>query len=356
MSRTASPGAATPGQASLGTGEPGAADWQALGTQVWLLVTDPGQLAEARRRLEADLTEVDQACSRFRPDSELMRLDTDGPGPASTGPAHTAGGSTGPAHTAGGSTGPPHTMEVSSLLAEAIAVALRAARMTDGDVDPTVADAMSDLGYDRDFSLLPAVGPPVRLTVRAVPGWRQVGLDEQARLLTLPHGVHLDLGATAKAWAADRAASRLAGVLGCGVLVGLGGDISVSGPPPQGGWRIRVQDITGRPEDPPEGPAAVVAIREGGLATSSTTARRWRRGGDVLHHILDPRTGLPASVYWRTVSVAAASCVDANTASTAAIIRGPQALDWLSNLGLPARLVDAAGTVRTVGGWPAETH
>jgi thiamine biosynthesis lipoprotein ApbE len=338
---TASPGAAargheSSGHASSGTGEPAAADWRALGTQVWLLVTDPGRLARGRRLLEADLAAVDQACSRFRPDSELMRLGADGPGPASPGSAG--------------------TVEVSPLLAEAIGVALHAARMTDGDVDPTVADAMSALGYDRDFSLLPAVGPPVRLTVRAVPGWRQVGLDEQARLLTLPRGVHLDLGATAKAWAADRAASGLARTLGCGVLVGLGGDISVAGPPPEDGWRIRVQDITGRPEDPPEGPAAVVAIREGGLATSSTTARRWRRGGDVLHHILDPRTGLPAPVYWRTVSVAAASCVDANTASTAAIIRGPQALDWLSNLGLPARLVDTAGTVRTVGGWPAETH
>ena len=247
-------------------------------------------------------------------------------------------------------------MKISPLLAEAIAVALRAARITDGDVDPTVADAMSALGYDRDFSLLPAEGPPVRFTIRAAPGWHQVGLDEQARLLTLPRGVHLDLGATAKAWAADRAASRLAATLGCGVLVGLGGDISVAGPPPEGGWRIRVQDVTGRPEDPPEGPAAVVAIREGGLATSSTTARRWRRGGDVLHHILDPRTGLPARVHWRTVSVAAATCVDANTASTAAIIRGSQALDWLSELGLPARLVDTGGTVRTVGGWPAEIH
>jgi thiamine biosynthesis lipoprotein len=333
---TGPPGAASPGHASSGTAEPAAADWDALGTQVWLLVTDPGQLAEARRLLEAELTAVDQACSRFRPDSELMRLGAGDPGPASPGPVG--------------------AVEVSPLLAEAIAVALRAARMTDGDVDPTVADAMAALGYDRDFSLLPAVGPPVRLTVRAVPGWRQVGFDEQARLLTLPRGVHLDLGATAKAWAADRAASRLAGALGCGVLVGLGGDISVAGPPPQGGWRIRVQDITGRPEDPPEGPAAVVAIQEGGLATSSTTARRWRRGGDVLHHILDPRTGLPAAVHWRTVSVAAASCVDANTASTAAIIRGPQALDWLSNLNLPARLVDTAGNVRTVGGWPAETH
>src|SRR5580704_12385199 len=294
MSRATPAGAGSPDQASPGTGEPAAADWQALGTQVWLLVTDPGQLAEARRRLEADLDAVDRACSRFRRDSELMQLTADGPGP--DGP-----GTDGPA--------PVSTVEVSPLLAEAIAVALRAAATTDGDVDPTVADALSDLGYDRDFSLLPAVGPPVRLTVRAVPGWRQVGLDEQARLLTLPRGVHLDLGATAKAWAADRAASRLAGALGCGVLVGLGGDISVAGPPPPGGWRIRVQDITGRPEDPPQGPAAVVAIQAGGLATSSTTARRWRRGGDVLHHILDPRTGLPAPVHWRTVSVAAASCV-----------------------------------------------
>jgi thiamine biosynthesis lipoprotein ApbE len=346
MSRTAPRGAASPGRAPAGAGEPAAADWQALGTQVWLLVTDPGQLAVGRRLLEADLAAVDQACSRFRPDSELMQLGAGGTGLASTGPA-----STGPA-----STGPDTAVTISPLLAEAIAVALRAARVTDGDVDPTVADAMSALGYDRDFSLLPAEGPPVRLAVRAVPGWRQVGLDQLARRLSLPRGVHLDLGATAKAWAADRAAARLAGTLGCGVLVGLGGDISVAGPPPEGGWRIRVQDVTGRPEDPPQGPAAVVAIREGGLATSSTTARRWRRGGDVLHHILDPRTGLPARVHWRTVSVAAASCVDANTASTAAIIRGPQALDWLSNLGLPARLVDAAGTVRTVGGWPAEIH
>jgi len=328
----------------------GAADWQALGTQVWLLVTDPGQLAEARRLLEADLDAVDRACSRFRPDSELMRLG------AAAGPAGPPGASPAGASPASESTAEVSTTQLSPLLAEAIAVALRAARLTDGDVDPTVADAMSALGYDRDFTLLPDAGPPVRLTVRAVPGWRQVGLDEQSRLLTLPRGVHLDLGATAKAWAADRSATRLAGALGCGVLVGLGGDISVAGPPPEGGWRIRVQDVTGRPEDPPQGPAAVVAIQRGGLATSSTTARRWRRGGDVLHHILDPRTGLPAPVHWRTVSVAAATCVDANTASTAAIIRGPQALDWLSNLGFPARLVDTAGNVRTVGGWPAETR
>jgi thiamine biosynthesis lipoprotein ApbE len=314
--------------AAAGHDAPAQADWTALGTQVWLLVTDPAQLAAGRRLLTADLAAVDAACSRFRPDSELMHLDH----------AHRPAG----------------PVQLSPLLAEAVAVALRAAQLTGGDVDPTIGDALAVIGYDRDFAQVPADGPAVTLTVRAAPGWQQVSLDEPHRLLTLPPGTSLDLGATAKAWAADRSAARLAAALGCGVLVGLGGDIAVAGPPPDGGWRIRVQDVTGRPEDLPDGPSAVVAIRDGGLATSSTTARRWRRGGTALHHILDPRTGLPAPVYWRTVSVAAASCAEANMASTAAIIRGQRAVEWLVNLGLPARLVDAAGNVQTVAGWPAE--
>jgi thiamine biosynthesis lipoprotein len=281
--------------------------------------------------LEADLAAVDLACSRFRPDSEIAALDR-----AMTGPG----------------AGP---VTVSPLLAEAIAVALRAARLTGGDVDPTVGAAMNAVGYDRDFTLVQRTGPAVRMTIRTIPGWRQVEFDEQARLLRVPPGVRLDLGATAKAWAADRSAARIAAALGCGALVSLGGDIAVSGQTPAGGWRIRVQDISGRPEDPPAGPSTVVAIHGGGLATSSTAARRWRRGGDVLHHILDPHTGLPAAPVWRTVSVAAASCTDANIASTAAIIRGRAAPDWLTGLGLPARLVDEAGQVRTINGWPAET-
>ena len=308
------------------TGE-ASASWRALGTGVQVTVTDGRHLAAARAMLEADLAAVDLACSRFRPDSEIVALDrVTGGGPA----------------------------EVSPLLAEAIAVALRAARLTDGDVDPTVGAAMNAVGYDRDFSLVAREGPAVKLTVRTIPGWRQVEFDERAHLLRLPPGVRLDLGATAKAWAADRAATRIATATGSGVLVSLGGDVAVSGRAPDGGWRIRVQDVSGRPEDPPTGPSAVVAIRTGGLATSSTAARRWRRGGDILHHILDPRTGLPAAVVWRTVSVAAATCTDANIASTAAIIRGRAAPAWLTELGLPSRLVDEAGRVHTVAGWPTE--
>jgi thiamine biosynthesis lipoprotein ApbE len=296
-----------------------AATWTALGSQVRLVVTGAeAELDEARRVLAADLAEVDVTCSRFRPDSEIRTL---------TGPR----------------------AQVSSLLAEAIAVALRAARLTDGDVDPTVGGAMRAIGYDRDFAAI-IKDDPRQVTQKQIPGWRNVSLD--GRTLTLPPGTELDLGATAKAWAADRSARRIANHLGCGVLVGLGGDISVAGPPPQQGWRIRVQDVTGHPDEDPAGPYATVTITAGGLTTSSTKARRWRRGGDVLHHILDPRTGLPAAPVWRTVSVAARTCADANAASTAAIIRGRDAMGWLAGNLLPARLVDTKGTVFTVAGWP----
>jgi thiamine biosynthesis lipoprotein len=193
-----------------------------------------------------------------------------------------------------------------------------------------------------------------RLGVRVIPGWRAVRVDLARMRLTVPAGVQLDLGATVKGWAADRSAARIAERLGCGVLVSLGGDTAVAGEPPEGGWRIRVQDRTALPDEPPGGPSQVVTIRDGGLATSSTAARRWRRGGDILHHILDPRTGRPAAPVWRTVSVAAATCADANTAATAAIIRGRQALPWLSGLKLPSRLVAQDGTVHTLAGWPAD--
>ena len=316
------------GTAGAGLSET-SASWRAIGTSVHLIVTEPAALEPARRMLHADLAALDAACSRFRADSEIVALDRVPQWRGRTGP-----------------------VKVSPLLAEAVGVALRAARATDGDVDPTVGGAMSTAGYDRDFALVQRDGPAVRLTVRRVPGWREVRLDERTRLLSFPAGVRLDLGATAKAWAADRGAERIAAELGCGVLVNLGGDIAVAGEAPASAWRIRVQDVTGRPEDPPVGPPAVVAIHSGGLATSSTAARRWRRGGDVLHHILDPRSGLPAAPVWRTVSVAAATCTEANTASTAAVIRGETAPGWLAGLGLAARLVAGSGAVLTVGGWP----
>ncbi|KUN79360.1 FAD:protein FMN transferase [Streptomyces griseoruber] len=304
-----------------------ATEWRALGTTVRLVVTDPALLESCNLLLARHLAEVDAACSRFRPDSELTALDA------------TAG----------------RPVRVSPLLAEALDVALRAAATTDGAVDPTVGSAMDAIGYDRDFTLVREDDRPVRLTLRRTPGWRTVTLDRATGTVTVPRGVRLDLGATAKAWAADRAARMLADTAGCGVLVSLGGDTAVAGEAPAGGWQIRVQDITGPvDETPAQGSYATVGLRGGGLATSGTTARRWQRGGHDLHHIVDPRTGLPVRSPWRTVSVAAATCADANAASTAALVKGEGAETWLTRLRLPARLVTRHGLVVTTPGWPTD--
>ncbi|HSV67736.1 MAG TPA: FAD:protein FMN transferase, partial [Mycobacteriales bacterium] len=216
----------------------------------------------------------------------------------------------------------------------AVGVALDAAEQTGDDLDLTVGHTLAALGYNRDFDLVAPTDPATRLTVRRLVSWHDVRLD--GRLLTVPPGVRLDLGATAKAWAADRAATLLAERLGCGVLVSLGGDIAVAGEPPGGGWRVRVQDVTGHPAEPPPGPSALVTLSYGGLATSTTMARRWQRGGRQLHHILDPRSGLPAPPVWRTVSVAAPTALAANVASTTAIIRGRAGTGWLAGQGWPS--------------------
>ena len=313
--------------ATLELGGPVAADWVALGCAIRVVVNEPADLIEARRILAAELAAIDLACSRFRADSELVRL--------------------------GAGSGRP--TPVSPLFAAAIAAALDAAVATDGDVDPTVGTAIADLGYDRDFARVDVDGAALTLTRRPVPGWRKIRLDREQLLVEVPVGIRLDLGATAKALAADRAAAEIARALdGRGVLVSLGGDIAVAGDPPTRGWSVRVQDVTGPVDETPAGPVAAVALMSGGLATSSTTARQWVRGGRVMHHIVDPRSGVPVVSPWRTVSVAAPSCLEANVASTAAIVRGVAALDHLVSRSLPARLVDVDGQVTILPGWPLD--
>jgi thiamine biosynthesis lipoprotein ApbE len=311
---------------ALDVAGPVSADWVALGCAVRLVVVDPSDLLAARAIVAEELAAIDLACSRFRADSELSQLDR----------------------------GNGRPVAISPLLAEAVAAALDAAEVTDGDVDPTVGAAMDAVGYDRDFARVELDGAAITIVRRPVPGWRQVHLDHNTRSLSLPKGVRLDLGATAKALAADRAAGRLGQALdGRGALVALGGDIAITGEPPPDGWSVRVQDVTGPVGSPPAGPSQLIGLSSGGLATSSTTARRWVRGGAVMHHILDPRSGVPVASPWRTVTVAAASCLDANVASTAAIVRGVSALEWLTGRGLAARFVDLAGDVTVLPGWPA---
>jgi FAD:protein FMN transferase len=134
------------------------------------------------------------------------------------------------------------------------------------------------------------------------------------------------------------------------VLVSLGGDIAIAGEPPDGGWSIQVSDDSTTPFD---STSERISLVTGAVATSSTRTRSWRRGSAVLHHIIDPRTGAPVDSVWRLVTVVAATCVDANTASTASIVRGAAAVPWLEGMGLPSRLVDNDDAVVRVAGWPA---
>ena len=299
----------------------------ALGTYATVATTDPAALARAHALLTAELMAVDAACSRFRRGAELWRVN----------------------HARGRPVG------VSRLLAQALAVALAAARLTGGDVDPTCGTSLARLGYDRDFARARRRTSTLRRPAVAAPGWRSVDFDPELGQVRVPAGVALDLGATAKALAADRAALTIEAELGCGVLVNLGGDIRVTGRPPADGWRVGIADDIGFDAGPGSEAGHTVLICTGGLATSGTAVRSWQRGCARLHHIIVPATGLPAQSCWRAVSVAAATCVDANTASTAAILRGERAAVWLAGLGLPARLVRHSGEAVTVAGWPAET-
>jgi thiamine biosynthesis lipoprotein len=296
------------------------ARFPAFGSTAVVVSARADGLAPARAAVADTVAIFDLACSRFRDDSELTAVNE-------------AAGS---------------PVAVSSVLLDAVQAALRAAQLTDGDVDPTIGEALIALGYDRDFA---ALGQRPSLSFARVPGWRAVEVDRRAGTIRVSRGVRLDLGATAKALAADRAAAAAHAAAGCGVLVSLGGDIAIAGPAPDDRWSVRVTDDHRSGVD---APGQSITLRCGGLATSSTTVRRWRAGADSAHHLIDPASGRPATVIWRTVSVAAGSCLDANVATTAAIIRGERAPAWLAALGLPSRLVGADGTVRHLAGWPAD--
>ncbi len=300
-----------------------ATTFAAIGTSASVLATDDRALGVAEAITRDHLAELDRTASRFRDDSEIERLRSSGGRP----------------------------IEISALLTELIGEALWAATVTDGLLNPTVGHALELCGYDRDFHRVAPTGPGIELACRRVPGWQGITLDLDDHTVTVPRGVVLDLGATAKASCADRAATAAAGATGTGVLVNIGGDIAVAGPAPLGGWPVTIAD---RHDAPPDAPGPRVSIHTGGLASSGTAARRWQRGGHLLHHVIDPSTGLPATPSWRTVSVTADTCLAANVAATAAIILGPDAPAWLAVRGFHARLKSEDGPVVRVGQWPPD--
>lgn len=303
----------------------GAASWRALGTYVDVR-TSTDAVHRAAAIAVAVLAEVDAACSRFREDSDLSR-------------ANRAAGT---------------PLPVSPVLLAAVRVALEAAEQTGGIVDPTLGEVLVAAGYDRTFDLVPADAPGPAALPRPRPrgAWQEVQVSQE-RLL-VPPGAALDLGATGKAFAADLVALAVVDALDTTVLVSIGGDVRVASP---GG---------GSPATPypvvlghtladlaAGGPSTRVGITEGGLATSSTSARRWRRGGRPWHHLIDPRTGEPSTGPWRTITALGHTAAAANTASTAAIVLGDAAVGWLVDRDVAARLVDHEGRVTHTPAWTA---
>lgn len=299
---------------------PAETGFDAIGTRNSILATVPTSLAEAVRIAREHLADLDRAVSRFRDDSEVSRLAR----LAATADAWCFG---------------------SPLLVDHLDAARHAARLSDGLVDFTVGSAVIASGYDADLALVRArttwvpSGPAPR-----VPGWRRVE-RAGARRIAVPAGTVLDFGATAKAHAADTIARLLASRLDGGFLVNLGGDIATAGPAPEGGWRVGVEAADGTVRQ-------VVAVAGQGVATSSTRLRRWATRTGEAHHIVDPRTGRTAAATWAQVTCIAATALEANTGSTAAVVLGEDAPDWLSARRVAARLDRPDGDVVFTPGWP----
>ncbi len=304
--------------------------WPLWSTTATIVCTRAADLPVARAAMAQVTAAVDKAASRFRPDSELAAVNT--------------------------AEGRP--VEISPLMLDLVRCGLDVARDTGGLIDPTIGGLLVAYGYDRDISdvrlATETAGAPRYARIKAAtrPDYRAVRLDEAAGTLQIPSGTILDLGASAKAWASDAAARAAYEATGSPVLAGLGGDLAVAGVP-EGSPGFLVEVAERHEPLPQDAPIARIALAVGGLATSTTVVRRWGAGRREVHHLLDPRTARPAREVWRTVTVAGATCVDANAATSAAILLGNEARGWLVRAGLPARLVAADGTVVTVDPWPA---
>lgn len=296
------------------------ATFGALGTSVFVAVRRHHQLDRALALAREVLTDVDEVASRFRDDSDLTRVNAR----------------------------PGRWVEVDPLLVGAVDVACEAARQTDGLVSPLLGRALVQIGYDRDFAEIEdgRSGPPIEPDPPPLDAWRAIRTDP-AGWVRIPEGTALDLGATGKAWAADLVAAVLTDRVEGSAVVSVGGDVRVAAPDGTP-WPVAVSERPGAPAD------ERAALVDGGLATSTTTVRRWTRHGVRRHHLLDPRTGLPAAGAWRTATAAGATCVAANTATTAAIVLGRTATDWLAARRVSARLVGRHGAVVRTGDWPDE--
>jgi thiamine biosynthesis lipoprotein len=292
-------------------------EFPAMGTVV-SVIAETGVVERAGDAVQRLFAEWERRLSRFQPDSELSRLNAR----------------------------PGRPVVVSELLLEVLEAALSAARATAGLYDPTLLRALEHLGYDRSFEQVGDAVPAASGPLRPAGGWRRIELDHRARTVTLPQGVGVDLGGIAKGMAVDAAVEHLRGLGVAAAMVGAGGDLRVHGLPLNGGcWPIAIEGPAG---------AVTIALTHGSLATSGIGRRRWRQGKAERHHLLDPRQGRPAQTGLWSVSVAAATCAQAEVAAKTAFILGPRAgADFIQSKRLAGLLVAPSGVSWRSGPWPA---
>jgi thiamine biosynthesis lipoprotein len=285
--------------------------FRSMGTHITIVL--PPDRSEGAELARAQFEAWDARFSRFRPDSELSRVNA-----------------------AAGTSVP-----VSEPMFAAVTMAIDAANATAGAFDPLLATRLVELGYDRTFDEL---APERRLPD---PGtwdagrWRTVELDARRRTVRLPAGTGLDLGGLAKGMAVDAATNELRDAGIPYAAVNAGGDLAVHGlPPGMRSWSILVEGAGQRS----------VTIPHGALATSTVLDRRWRVGTESRHHLLDPRTGLPVRSGLVLATVAAATCAQAEVAAKVALLRGPQlGASFLRDHGLAGLLVAEDGAAQRIG-------
>ncbi len=240
----------------------------------------------------------EQVLSRFRPESELSRLNRE----------------------------PGWSTPVSQTLWDVFLASIAAETLTGGLVTPTVYDALIQAGYDRSFETLPRQQIlPNRPMWSAVSALEKILWDAATQTICIPPGIHLDLGGVAKGWAAHQAAQKLSAF--APALVDAAGDVSISGPQTSGkAWPVGIAD----PFDPSKN-LVVLHLSGGGVATSGRDRRNWTQNAQPRHHIIDPRSGQPAQTDLLTVTIVAPSVMEAEAAAKAVFILGSYAgLEWLA--------------------------
>ncbi|MDR5696054.1 MAG: FAD:protein FMN transferase [Armatimonadota bacterium] len=293
--------------------------FRAMGCQMgaWVVHEDPVLANLHLRRVQESFRMVERRFSRFLPESELSRLNAR----------------------------PGQHVRISPIFGEVLGKALEFAARTGGLFDPTVLTALEDAGYDRTFEAIQEDATPLTRGSPPSPSWRDIEVGTGT--VSLPEGLRLDLGGIVKAWAARHAANLLSALGPC--LVDAGGDLMALGSlPNQPGWPIGVAD----PRDPSRD-LAVLWVRDRGVATSGLDFRRWKRGGVIHHHIIDPRTWQPAQTDVFTVTVVAEDVLEANLHALVTMILGARdGLRYLLNQkGVEALMVREDAQVLTTPGF-----